>query len=480
MENKAAAVVQRPQAGMKESGVQELGAVPAYWEVVQLGRAGCFEKCNGGSKEDNKPGGVPCVRYGDIYMRHKFLVNQTSTFIDEVRASDYTQTQRGDVLFAASGETIEEIGKSVEVVASEGLKCGGDLSLFRSSREFAAGFLGFATDSYPSQVQKSRMGRGVTVMHVYPDQLKYLWLAVPPVEEQAAIVRYLVATGRDVNRYLTAKRRLALVLWEQRAELVERHMFGGLEPGVPMSESGVEWIGRIPRSWRVIRGKYLFREVDSRSANGEETLLSLRMHLGLVPHKDVSSVPISAENLIGFKHVADGQIVMNRMRAATGMFALADAPGLVSPDYAVLELTGPDVPEYFVQLCKTGRARSIFRAESKGLGTGQSGFLRLYTDRLGAIKFPMPSPEEQRWILKRIRDSAADIDLAIARVESEIRLIREYRDRLVADVVTGKLDVREAALGLPKGLNELADEWRSSESGADLEDEVPGDRTRWL
>jgi type I restriction enzyme, S subunit len=81
---------------------------------------------------------------------------------------------------------------------------------------------------------------------------------------------------------------------------------------------------------------------------------------------------------------------MNRMRAAIGMFGMADRPGLVSPDYAILEPIVRLDPAYFVRLFKTPAAGTVFRIESKGLGTGSSGFMRLYTDRFGVIKLPVP------------------------------------------------------------------------------------------
>jgi type I restriction enzyme S subunit len=158
--------------------------------------------------------------------------------------------------------------------------------------------------------------------------------------------------------------------------------------------------------------------------------------------------------LIGFKKIAAGQIVMNRMRAAIGMFGIASEPGLVSPDYAVLEPRVALDPNYFLRVFKTPAAGTVFRVESKGLGTGSSGFMRLYTDRFGTIKLPVPPEREQRQIFEGIVESTLELEHAAERVNREIRLLREYRTRLIADVVTGKLDVREAAARLPEEAEE--------------------------
>lgn len=105
-----------------------------------------------------------------------------------------------------------------------------------------------------------------------------------------------------------------------------------------MRDSGIEWIGEMPAHWKTVRLKYLFKEINERTKTGEETLLSLRMELGLVPHDDVSDKAISNESLVDYKLVRPGQMVMNRMRAAIGIFGVSSRLGLVSPDYAVFDI----------------------------------------------------------------------------------------------------------------------------------------------
>jgi type I restriction enzyme, S subunit len=274
------------------------------------------------------------------------------------------------------------------------------------------------------------------------------------VEEQTAIVRFLDHAEKPFRRYIRAKQKLIKLLEEQKQLIVQRVVTRGLDPDVRLKPSGVEWLGEVPVHWSVTRAKYLFREIDRRSATGSEMLLSLRMYRGLVPHNEVSVVPTSAQALIGFKKVVPGQIIMNRMRAAIGMFGIAHQPGLVSPDYAVFDVDESVDVDYFLKLFKTSAAAMVFRLESKGLGTGSSGFMRLYTDRFGTIKMPVPPKEEQTLIVQGIKAQTQDIDHTVERVNREISLAREYRTRLVADVVSGKLDVRDAASRLPPGVVE--------------------------
>jgi type I restriction enzyme S subunit len=280
--------------------------------------------------------------------------------------------------------------------------------------------------------------------------IKRMPVLVPPPDEQAAIVRFLDHADRRIRRYIRAKQKLIKLLEEQKQAIIHRAVTRGLDPHVHLKPSGVEWLGDVPEHWAVRRAKYLFREVDYRSATGTEELLSLRMYQGLVPHTSVSTIPISTPSLVGFKKVTPGQLVMNRMRAAIGMFGVVPQAGLVSPDYAVF-VPGKHVdPEYYLLLFKTRAAGMIFRIESKGLGTGSSGFMRLYTDRFGIIKLPVPSLEEQRSIICGVAEMTLELDATLNRIVREIDLLREYRTRLIADVVTGKLDVRAAAAILPE------------------------------
>ena len=188
-----------PNVRLKPSGVEWLGDVPENWEVVELGRIGRFSKGAGGTKEDEVGKGLPCVRYGDIYMHYKYHIGHSRSYIRPERSSDYTPMRYGDILFAGSGETIEEIGKSAVNLLDEEAYCGGDVILFRPGIDMNARFMGYATDCFQSAYQKSCMGRGITIMHIYSSKLKYMCLALPPHHEQAAIVEYLDKATADID-----------------------------------------------------------------------------------------------------------------------------------------------------------------------------------------------------------------------------------------------------------------------------------------
>jgi type I restriction enzyme, S subunit len=272
---------------------------------------------------------------------------------------------------------------------------------------------------------------------------------MPPPEEQAAIVRFLDWTNGRLERAIRAKRKVIALLDERKQAIVHGAVTRGLDPAVGLRPSGVDWLGHIPRHWEVTRIKYLLREVDQRSATGAEPLLSMRMHHGLVLFADHFSRPPQAASLVGFKVVRPGQFVVNRMQAGNGVIFASSLHGLVSPDYAVFDPIGGTNVEYLGELFRSRAVRSKFRAESKGLGTGTSGFLRLYNDRLGAIHVALPPKDEQTEIVRSMSAELGHVNATISKLEREITLLRDYGHRLVADVVTGQLDIRDAANHLP-------------------------------
>ena len=218
-----------PNVPLKPSGVEWLGDVPAHWDVAELGRIGRFSKGSGGTKADEVPEGIPCIRYGDLYTSHKYHIRASRSFVTEIDAPNYTPIRYRDILFAGSGETIEEIGKSAVNLIEKPACCGGDVILFRPEREMDATFSGYAIDCPQSQYQKSCMGRGITIMHIYGGELKYLWIALPPLAEQTAIAAYLNKATAAIDAAIDTARRQTENMQEYRASLIAHVVTGKLD-----------------------------------------------------------------------------------------------------------------------------------------------------------------------------------------------------------------------------------------------------------
>jgi type I restriction enzyme S subunit len=307
----------------------------------------------------------------------------------------------------------------------------------------------FQSRDMVAQYLTSSKGVGDIQRDIHMPWLKNAKVPLPSRDDQEIIVRFLDWTTGRLERTIRAKKRVISLLNEQKQSITQSAVTRGLDETVPFKDSGIPWIGEIPAHWETKRIKYLLREIDVRSASGAEPLLSMRMHHGLVLFAEHFTRPPQAATLVGFKIVRPGQFVVNRMQAGNGVIFASTLTGLVSPDYAVFEPIADADVEFLGELFRSRKVRVKFRAESKGLGTGTSGFLRLYTDRFGAIHVALPPTPEQRTILQGLSVRVAGVNTAISRLEREVELLREYRTKLIADVVTGKLDVRQAAAALP-------------------------------
>jgi len=268
-------------------------------------------------------------------------------------------------------------------------------------------------------------------------------LVFPSVEEQTAIANFLDNKTNQIDEAIAIKEQQIALLKERKQIIIQKAVTQGLNPNVPMQDSGVEWIGEIPEHWEVVKLKYLFKELNDRTDTGEETLLSLRMELGLVPHDDVSDKPISDAELVGYKRAQPGQIVMNRMRAAIGIFGIPRMSGLVSPDYSVFDAIRDIHLEYFLLLFKTTLLGTQFRLNSKGLGTGSSGFMRLYSENFGGIKIPYCNKTEQAEIFDHIETESVKINSSINLIVEQIEKLKEYKTTLINSAVTGKIKVTD-------------------------------------
>ena len=439
----------RPYAEYKDSGLPWLGPVPGHWDVKRPKQIGYILKGIGGTKEDSRSTGIPCVRYGELYTTHHYFIRRPKAFIETNRASAYTPIRHGDVLFAASGEKLDEIGKSAVNLIEGDAVCGGDTIVLRPRIEVYPPYLGYAFDCRPSVIQKASMGRGTTVKHIYPDELKQLQIPLPPPSEQAAIVRFLDWANGRLERAIRAKRKVIALLNEQKQSIIHRAVTRGLDPSVALKASGVPWLGEIPAHWEVVRSRRLF-SLRKELARTGDVQLSATQAFGVIPQDEFERrvgrrvVKISM-HLDKRKHVERDDFVMS-MRSFQGGLERAWADGAIRSSYVVLKPSESVQVDFFTYVLKSREYVGALQCTADFIRDGQD----LTEANFRKVDLPLPPKAEQSSISLFIQNATSRLIQDASRLEREIDLLREYRTRLVADVVTGKLDVREAATRLPE------------------------------
>ena len=463
----------KPYPAMKDSGVPWLGEVPTYWEVRHLGRIGRFFKGGGGTKEDEREEGIPCVRYGDLYTHHRFFITASRACVaPELAATAYTPIAYGDVLFAGSGETIEEIGKSAVNLIRGPACCGGDVIVFRPSIDAEARFLGYIADCSASVHQKACIGRGFTVMHIYSSDLKYMTVAIPPVPEQVAIVRFLDYADRRIRRYIRAQQQLIALLEEQKQAIIHQAVTGQIDirtgkPYQAYKPSGVEWLGDVPEHWEIKRLKSMVPRIDQGVSPQADNYLADGTAWGVLKagcvNRGVFRETEHKRLAAGFVFdsvlaVAAGDVLVSR---SSGSPHLVGSVGRVSSlnyklilsDKTFRLIFNQNVDADFMVMAMNSR---YYRQQVEQAISGAEGLANnLPLSSLRAFFFVVPSTDEQHDIVGYLGRSTNELSESVAQAERETSLLREYRTRLIADVVTGKLDVRAAAARLPDEVEEL-------------------------
>ena len=269
----------------------------------------------------------------------------------------------------------------------------------------------------------------------------------PPREEQLAIVRFLDWTNGRLERGIRAKQKVIALLNEQKQAIIHQAVTRGLYPSVPLKPSGVLWLGQIPEHWAVFRGRFLFRAVTRRDVRADDPKLSVTQRHGVIPTDEMKENSTQARSFDRFQVCHREDLVLNKYKAHLGVFWCAMQRGLITPNYTVFRAARELHTKYFELLFHTRVYCDAFSMIVYGVTEGMSP---LYTQDFYRLPVVFPPLDEQRKIVEQVAILTRREDAAISRLEREIELLREYRTRLVADVVTGKLDVREVAARLPE------------------------------
>lgn len=263
-------------------------------------------------------------------------------------------------------------------------------------------------------------------------------IPVPPLPEQQRIADFLDRKCADIDNILEKTRASIEEYKKLKQSVITEAVTKGIRGERSMKDSGVEWIGLYPEDWSLTKVKWLLNERNERSEDGSEEPLSMSQKYGLIPTKEMDTIPNMASSFVGAKITHVGDLVFNKLKAHLGVFAVSKYEGLVSPDYAVYYKTARADMRYLEYLFKTPQYILEFRKRSSGVG---AGLTRLYTGDLFAMYSASPSLEEQQEIAAYLDKKCAEIDSLIASKEKFIAKLESYKKSLIYEYVTGKKEV---------------------------------------
>jgi type I restriction enzyme S subunit len=262
-------------------------------------------------------------------------------------------------------------------------------------------------------------------------------LVFPPLEEQSLIAAFLDKKTAQIDDAIAIKEQQISLLKERKQIIIQQAVTQGLDPNVPLKESGIIGVGLVPEHWDIVFNRRVFRE-NSRKVKGDELPLSLSQVDGVIPSNDMKERSLSPSHRNNFKLCFPGDLVVNRFKGHLGVFFKSEYEGIVTFHYGVFEPQKGVHTKFFEHLYHTEPYKAIYAGASNGMTVGLQN---LSNQNFYMIKTIRPPEKEQVEICKYIEKISNEINIAIGGIELQIEKLKEYKTTLINSAVTGKIKI---------------------------------------
>ncbi|MCA4780320.1 restriction endonuclease subunit S [Acinetobacter towneri] len=421
----------------KDSGVEWIGNIPAKWSLKKISHIfrniGSGTTPLSGSDIYYKNGYINWLQTGDL---NDGYIDETSKKITEKALRHYStlkQYPKGSLVVAMYGATIGKVGILNIDTATNQACCVLGANLGVNIKYYFYMFQGFKADII-------RMAYGGGQPNISQDTIKKLRLPFPDLSTQHEISKFLDQKTTEIDQAIAIKEQQIALLNERKQIVIQKAVTQGLDPNVPMKDSGVEWIGQMPEHWDIERLGTMLEPV-SKKGNLDKSLLSITREKGVIlrdVEDDSENHNFIPDDLSNYKLIEKGQFGMNKMKAWQGSYGVSPYTGIVSPAYYVFKFIKPIHPEFFHWAIRSKLYVSFFGSASDGVRIGQWD---LSKDRMKKIPFIYPSLAEQEKIVEYLEIQMSLIAKGIQLYTVEIIKLKEYKTTLINDAVTGKIKV---------------------------------------
>ena len=271
-------------------------------------------------------------------------------------------------------------------------------------------------------------------------RMKDIPFLVPPREEQDQIVRFLDWKISSINKLINIKKKEIKEIDALKRSMVSHAITRGLTADAPMKYSGVKWLGDIPQRWYTVP-LYAIAQVKSINNCIDLPLMSVYLDAGVVPfvEREEKRTNATSKDLTNYQRVDPGDFVLNNQQAWRGSVGVSFHSGIVSPAYIVLSLNNTLDSHYANYLFRSRCMVDQYLVISRGVGSIQRN---LYWSALKRVVVPIPSKKEQMEIVEYLDGLNNKFDATIKKLTEEVAVLEEYKNKIIADTVTGKIDVR--------------------------------------
>jgi len=440
----------KPYPAYRDSGVEWLGQIPSHWDVRRLKTIASVQLSNVDKKSVEGQEPVRLCNYVDVYYNDR--ITPDLTFMAATATPEQVRRfslHAGDVLITKDSESWTDI--AVPAVVSSDLPdvlCGYHLALVRPAFECAGAFLGRVFSAIGPRDQFQIVANGITRFGLGGDAIRTGLFAIPPAREQHAIAAFLDRETTRIDALVAKKERLIDLLEEKRTSLITQAVTKGLEPDVPMKDSGVEWLGTIPAHWDLapVYSRYevaLGKMLDAKRVTRENSGAYLRnvdvqwdrVNVEGLPEMDFAPWERDRYQLRpGDLLVCEGGEVG---RTAVWLGAINEC-FYQKAIHRLRPRSERDIPRFLYYLMYSLAKRGVFVA-----GGNPNTIDHLTAVKLRRYRLPFAPGAEQCNIVAFLDRETARIDALVAKMRDAIDRLRELRTALISAAVVGKIDVRE-------------------------------------
>lgn len=465
----------KPYQSYKDSGTAWLGRVPAHWEI--LPNRALFTEVKDRDHPDEPMLSVTITR--GVIPQRALLEDTSKKDGSNLDRSAYKLVQPGDIAYNKMRAWQGAIGLSeLRGIISPAYVVQRPRS--KDANRFFH-FL-FRTPQFAKEAERWSYGITSDMWSLRPEHFRMIYTPLPPPEEREAIVRFLDHYDRLIRRFIVAKRKLIALLTEQKQAIIHHAVTRGIDSGVPLKSSDTPYLGDVPSHWEVVRFK---RRVGFQEGPG---IMAADFRDEGVPLLRISCLSGDIATLDGCNFL-DPDMVKRRWShfavhsgdyllsasASTGKVVLANHEVAGAIPYTGILRLWPISQNTFMPFVRFFIMSQPFQDQIDEAKSGV-GIEHFGPTHLKRMFIALPPVSEQKRIVDRLMDQLAQYDTLSRAVHAQIALLSEFRTRIVADVVTGKYDVREAARSLPELPSESSQEQLDrSETGENIdlgEDEV--------
>ena len=408
----------------KSSGIKWIGDVPEHWKCVKIGSR-FTERRQKVSDKDYPP--LSVAKIGIVPQLEDACKTDNGDNRKLVLVGDFVVNSRSDRKGSCG---VSNLNGSVSLI-----------NIVLTPHNIAPSYIHYLFRSNDYIEEFYRNGRGIVadLWTTRYSEMKNITIPLPSANEQEAIVAFLDKATSKIDEYITAKEAEIEKLGTLKQVIISNAVTHGLNPDAPMKPSGIPWIGDVPEHWERKQLRNLLRFVSIRNKEHEQ-LLSVTREDGVI----IRNVDSKEENhnfipddLSNYKFVTKGCFVINKMKSWQGSYAVSDFQGIVSPAYYVCKLDF-DNKKFFSVAIRSKAYIPFISQYSKGIRVDQWDLSPI---GLKTIPFFVPPLEEQEAIVEYIDRKIHEIDEYIGRIQEQIEKLKIYKQRLISDAVTGKIDV---------------------------------------